>query len=105
MSPIRVYWLSRNRANAAATVLCLLTFSHAPRLAAGPAPTNKTPMTLTGWNADVVVEQTAVGPPFTSVAAEVNPGNGNAFYRPTFMATRGACRPVAPSSAWWEIRR
>jgi len=39
-----------------------------------------TPIALSGWNLDVVIERTAVGPPFTSVASEVCPGDGNAFY-------------------------
>jgi hypothetical protein len=45
------------------------------------AATPMTPIAITGWNADVVVEQTAIGPPFTNVASEVNPGEGNAYYQ------------------------
>jgi hypothetical protein len=45
------------------------------------AGTNMTPVAVTGWNRDVIVESTAIGPPFTAYAANMNAGEANAFYQ------------------------
>src|ERR1051326_6557311 len=45
------------------------------------APAYMTPVPVTGWNRDLVVESSALGPPFTNYATGMNAGEGNAFYQ------------------------
>jgi hypothetical protein len=78
---ISVRTTSGCRHGAAWALSLLLTASFTERLAAAPAPTNMTPVVLTGWNRDLVVENTAPGPPYTNYASEMNAGEGKGFYQ------------------------
>jgi hypothetical protein len=58
---------------------------------------NMVPITLTGFNWDVVVENNSAGPPY-GTASELNPGEGNAFYQ-SGLAGKNYGLPVSGSFA------
>jgi hypothetical protein len=65
-------------------------------LGAGAA-SNMTPITVTGFNRDVVIPNTASGPPFTAYAQEFNPSEGNVYYQ---QGLSGYSQGLPPSGSF-----
>jgi hypothetical protein len=75
------FWFERRGCAKRLVFVCAMALATGAGWSRAFASTNMSPMAATGWNADVVIEAAAVGPPFTNVAVEINAGEGDAYYQ------------------------
>src|SRR5437899_7439020 len=93
-------------AGLAKCLVALLCFCVVPAARAA----NMTPIAVTGWNRDVVVESSASGPPFSSYAVEMNAGENRGFYQtglpgyPWGLPPSGGFVSMVGDNTWCQLQ-